>query len=316
MKSIKKLWLLLKDTGNSWLENKVPQLAAALAYYTIFSLAPLLIIVIAVAGLVFGADAARNGLVGQIQSLVGQKGAQAIQTIIAGASRPETGVIATVIGVIVLIIGATGVFTQLQDSLNTIWGVKPRPGQSILYLLRSRLLSFGLILGIGFLLLVSLTISAALAAFGDFLRGIILGFTPLLHIVNFLISFGVISVLFAMLFKFLPDAEVAWGDVWMGAVLTAFFFTIGKLLIGLYLGKSSLVSSFGAVSSIIIVLVWIYYSAQILYFGAEFTKVYANRYGSHIKPAAHAVPLTDTDRARQGISESASDKTGEKSYEK
>lgn len=294
---------LLKETFKEWNEDKASRLAAALAYYTVFSLAPLLILVIAVAGAFLGEEAARGELVGQIQGLVGPDGAEIIETAIDGADQPgqNTGTIASIISIGVLIFGATGVFTQLQEALNTIWEVAPKPGQNVRTFVLSRFLSLGMVLGIAFLLLVSLVISTVLAIFSNYMNGILPAFQVLWSVVNFLISFGVVTFLFAMMFKFLPDAKIAWSDVTIGAAITALLFTIGKSLIGLYLGNSSFSSTYGAAGSLVVVLAWVYYSAQILFFGAEFTQVYARRYGSQIVPSEHAVPLTEEARAQQGM---------------
>lgn len=297
--SPKTVYALLKETVTQWLADKSLKLGAALSYYTIFSLPPILLIVISLAGLVFGQDAVRGEIVRQFQGFVGAQNAQLVQTMIQTVAAPKGGIIATIIGIVILLVGATGVFGELQDSLNTIWKVKPKPNAGIKYYLRARLLSFSLILSIAFLLLVSLIVSAALSAFGSFLNNLWSGPPIMEHVVqvaNFILSFAVITALFAMFFKILPDAKVAWGDVWFGAAVTAFLFTVGKTLIGLYLGKSTIGSAYGAAGSVIILLLWIYYSSQILFFGAEFTNVYASRYGSKIVPASYAEPIEDQRR--------------------
>jgi membrane protein len=300
MKTFRAIWGLLKESFSGWSEDKAPRLGAALAYYTIFSLAPLLVIVIGVAAFVFGREAAQGEVLGQLQGLLGEAGAQAIQGMIQNASQSKTtGAFATVIGVATLLFGASGVFGELQDALNTVWGVKPKPGRGILGTIKQRFLSFAMVAGIAFLLLVSLTVSAALAAVGKFTEGLLP--TEILHVVNFVTSFAVITLLFAMIYKLLPDARIAWSDVWIGAAVTALLFTIGKFAIGLYLGKSSVASAYGAAGSLVILLVWIYYSAQILFFGAEFTEVYARRYGSGFKVAPDAVPVTQEAREQQGL---------------
>mgnify|MGYP000052913425 CR=1 FL=1 len=292
---------LFAETFRRFGEDKVTRHAAALAYYTVFSIAPLVIIVIAITGAVFGREAASGQLVAQLRGLVGTDGAQVIEDMIANAGQQETGTVATVVSIVTLVLGASGVFGQLQDSLNTIWGVMPRPGLSIKYMLRSRLLSFSLVIGIGFLLLVSLVISAALAALDYFLNQTFPGGGVLLQFVNLVISIAVITLLFAMLFKFLPDVKIAWRDVWFGGFVTAILFTIGKVLIGLYIGNSAVASVYGAAGSLVVLLIWIYYSALILFLGAEFTQVYATRFGSHIEPTGIAIALTPDARARQGI---------------
>jgi membrane protein len=255
-------------------------MGAALSYYTAFSLSPLLIIAIAVAGLLFGREAVEGYIVEQIGGLIGEETGRAIQTMIASSRRPAAGIIGSVVGVLTLAIGASGVFAELQDSLNTIWKVQPKAkGSGVLKIIRARFLSFAMVLTIGFLLLISLLVHAALAACGKFMGGLFPGTEALLHVINLVISFGVITLLFAMMFKMLPDVKIAWRHVWIGAGMTALLFTIGKFLIGLYLGKSGIASPYGAAGSLIVMLVWVYYSAQIFLFGAEFTHVYATRYG-------------------------------------
>lgn len=298
---LKEIIGLFKQTFAEWQEDKASRLAAALAYYTAFSIAPLLIIVIAIAGLVFGQDAAQGEIVGQLQGLVGREGAEAIQTMIENSRKPSEGIIATLIGFAFLIFGATGVFTQLQDALNTIWEVAPKPGGGVTRVVKERFPSFAMVLGIGFLLLVSLILSAGLAALSNYLGHLIPSLQLLWPVVNFVFSFCLITVLFAMIYRVLPDAEIAWGDVWIGAAITSFLFTIGKSLIGLYLGNSSIGSTYGAAGSFVVLLLWVNFSAQILFFGAEFTQVYANKYGSRIVPTKNAVRLTAKDRAQQGI---------------
>lgn len=286
----KSIFSLLKEAFREWREDEALQLGAALAYYTIFSIAPMLLVVIAVAGLVFGREAVQGQLDNQIQGLVGAQGADAIQTMVANAGRHSGGMWATVIAFATILFGATGVFTQLQTTLNHIFGVKQKPGQGIKGLLRARAAAFGMLLGIGFLLLVSLVISAALAAAGNYLLGLFPATEVILQALNFVVSFAVITVLFAMIYRFLPDVKIAWRDVWFGAAVTALLFTIGKFLIGLYLGNSSVASVYGAAGSLVVVLLWAYYSSQILFFGAELTEVWARRRGSNIVPDEHAVP--------------------------
>jgi membrane protein len=294
--NLQAIWGLLKETFSEWSEDKASRLAAALSYYTIFSLAPLLVIVIAIAGLVFGEAAVEGQLVGQIQGLVGEQGASLIQTMIANASRSGSGP-AALLGFAMLLFGAAGVFGQLQDSLNTIWDVRPKPGRGILGMVKDRLGAFAMVVGTGFLLLVSLVVSAALSAVGEFAGDVLPLPAWALQLFNLVISFAVITVVFALIYKVIPDAEIAWRDVWIGAALTSFLFSIGKYAIGLYLGQSSASSVFGAAGSLVVVLLWIYYSALILFFGAEFTQVYARRYGSGIVPSSEAIPLSDTARA-------------------
>ena len=295
------IFALLKQTVSEWLEDRASRLGAGLAYYTAVSLAPLLIILIAIAGFVLGRQAVEGQVVAQIQGLVGKTGAEAIQAMIASASQPKAGIIATVVSIATLLFGASGVFGALQDALNTIWEVTPKPGRGMMGMLRNRFVSFTMLLGVGFLLLVALVLSAALAALGKFLGGLLPIPEAVLQAMNFVISFGVITLLFAMIYKILPDAEIRWSDVWTGAAVTALLFTIGKFVLGLYLGKSSAGSAYGAAGSLIVVLLWVYYSAQILFFGAEFTQVYANTYGSRVVPSPNAVPLTPEAQAEQGM---------------
>ena len=283
------LWTLLKDTFGAWSRDKVPRHGAALAYYTVLSLVPLLVVIIAMIGLIFGRDAAQGYILDQIGSLVGPQSAAAIKEMIQRASQPSTGIMATIVASVTLLAGASGVFAQLQDSLNSLWGVEPKEGRGLWGLIRDRFLSVATLLGTGFLLLVSLVLSAALAAFGKWFGGWLPAPEFVLQGLEFVISLSVITVLFALMFKALPDAKVAWGDVWIGAGLTALLFTIGKFAIGLYLGKSDVGSAYGAAGSLVILLVWVYYSAQILLFGAEFTQVYANTLGSRIVPSDNAV---------------------------
>jgi membrane protein len=302
MKQKNSAWGLLKRTMAQWIEDQPFQLAAALSYYTIFSLAPLLIIVIAIAGFGFGEQAAEQQIVGKIQGTIGQQSAEAVQGMIQNASsQPKTGIIATIVGFVVLLFGAGGVVGQLQNSLNTIWGVAPKPGQGL-----ERFISFAMILGIGFLLLVSLVVSAAVTG----LAQLIGDFLVLAYALDLLISFLFITALFAMIYKFLPDVQIQWGDVWIGAALTSLLFTIGKFLIGLYLGHSSVTSTYGAAGSLITILLWVYYSSLIFFLGAEFTQVYATQYGSGVAPAENAAPIGLIPRKTPPPEKRSSDRTG------
>jgi len=281
---------LLKLSFQDWKEDKASRLSAALAYYTIFSLAPMLLIILAVTSLFWSRDAVQGQVLNQVEGLVGAEGRTFISDLLTSASSPARGIFGTIVGVVTLIFGALGVFNELHNALNTIWEVEEEEEtksgfiEGIKKILFGRLLSFGMILGIGFLLLVSLVISAGLSAVQETVGNAVPVSEILLQIVNLVISIGVITVLFALIFKFLPDAEIAWRDVWLGAFVTALLFSLGKFLIGLYLGNSAVASSFGAAGSLVLLLLWIYYSAQILLFGAEFTQVYANQYGSKIVP--------------------------------
>ena len=283
---------LIKESFQEWQKDGALDLGAALAYYAIFSLAPLLLIVIAVAGLVWGRDAVQGQLIGQLRGLVGEQGGQAIQTMVANAGKQGgSGVLATIVGVVTILFGATGVFVQLQSSLDHIWNVEPRPGGGIWSFVKTRMLSFGMVLGIGFLLLISLVVTTAVSAVGAWATGLLPAAKVLVEGAAFVLSFVLITLLFAMIFKVLPDVKIAWRDVWIVAAVTAFLFTVGKFLIGFYLAKSSVASTYGAAGSLVIVLLWIYYSSQILFLGAEFTQVYASHYGGDIRPSKHAVPI-------------------------
>ena len=287
-------WRFLKDVVAQWIEDQPFQLAAALSYYTLFSLAPLLIIAISVAALAFGREAAQNQIVGTIQDMVGKESAQAIQEMIQRASnKPATGIISTVVGIVALLFGAGGVVGQLQTSLNTIWGVVAKSGQGVWGFIRQRFISFAMVLAIGFLLLVSLVITALLTGLTKYLGNLIGGAALLAHAVDILLSFAFVSVLFAMIYKFLPDVRIQWRDVAVGAALTSFLFTIGKFFIGLYLGSSGVTSAYGAAGSLITVLLWVYYSALIFFLGAEFTQVYASQYGSGVVPAKNAESIAN-----------------------
>ncbi|MGC3980565.1 MAG: YihY/virulence factor BrkB family protein [Steroidobacteraceae bacterium] len=271
---------LVQTAIKAWSDDYAPSMGAALSYYTLFSVAPLLLIVIAVAGMVFGQDAARGEIFLQLNGLLGEPGAKAIQSLLESVNRPAEGVAATLVGFLLLGVGATTVFAELQDALDRIWRAPARAKSSgIIALLRARLLSFGLILCIGFLLIVSLILSAAVAALGKWSSSFI-GWELLVQMINLLVSFVLTAVVFAMIYKFMPRVHIHWKDVWIGACVTALLLGIGKLLIGIYIGKSGVVSGFGAAASLVVVLVWVYYSAQLFLMGAEFTWVYAHTFGS------------------------------------
>jgi len=289
--NFKLYWDVLKQIIDEWSEDKAPKLGAALSYYTIFSLAPLLVISIAVAGFLFGKEAAQGRIVYEIESLVGYEGAELIQTAIKNSSQTDAGILATVISLLTIIIAATAVFIELQDSLNTICKIKQKPGRAIKSFLKNRVLSFAMVVAVGFLLLVSLILSAAISALNEYVGEFFSIPVFILQIINIVLSLFVIFALFSMVYKILPDAELSWKDVRIGALVTTILFVIGKYLIGLYLGSSAVSSTFGAAGSLAILLVWIYYSAQILFLGAEFTYVYATRFGSGIHPSEFAVKL-------------------------
>ena len=276
---LKHFWILVKETMNHWLDDDISTHAASLAYYTVFSIAPTLIIAVALAGAIFGDEAARGEIRNQIAGLVGKAGATVIEDMMTNASKPGAGILASVLSVVVLLFGATGVFAALQNALNYIWGAPKRQVNGIILFLRTRFLSLAMVFGVGFLLLVSLVLSAGISALGDYLGMGLTGFGW--QALNFGVSFVFVTVLFSMIYKVLPDVKVAWGDVWLGAAVTAVLFNIGKALIGLYLGGGSVASSYGATGSLAVLLIWIYYSALVLFLGAEFTHVYAQLRGSH-----------------------------------
>jgi membrane protein len=269
---------LLKQAVSSWSADYAPSMGAALSYYTLFSIAPLLLIVISVAGLIFGDDAVRGEVFGQLQGILGADGAKAVEDMLQSVSKTGEGIVATVTGVAVLLLGATTVFGELQNALDRIWRAPAREQSSGWWsLLRTRLLSFGMVLGIAFLLMVSLVLSAAVSALGKWFGG---GAEALVHTLELALSFGLMTVLFALIYKFIPRVHIAWHDVWIGAAVTALLLSVGKFLIGLYLGKSAVASSFGAAGSLVVLMVWVYYAAQIFLLGAEFTWVYAHELGS------------------------------------
>lgn len=300
------LFSLLKDAASDWVDDGAMRLSSSLAYYAIFSLAPLLVILISMAGLVFGEEAARGQLSQQIATLAGKGAGDAIQAAVqSSAAQKSSGVMATVFGTGLLFFGASTVFAELKDAMNSIMGVVVKPGRPFLTLIRDRFFSFSIVLAIGFLLLVSLVISVLLAALGVYMSGQF-HMPPLVwQIWDFILSFVVVSVLFAMIYKLLPNARLRWRDVWPGAVITSILFTLGKLVIGYYLATSSVASSFGAAGSVVIVLAWIYYSACILFFGAEITKIYVRKSGAGIVPNSRAVLVDDLLRARLGLTAAA-----------
>jgi membrane protein len=279
-----------------WWNDNVPRMGAALAYYTLFSLAPILVVAIAIAGFAFGAEAVRGEIVSQIQGLVGHDGALAVQAMLEGAGKPSSSIPATIVGVITFFLGATGAFLELQDDLDAIWRVKPRSrGNFLRDLIMQRLISFGLVLGFAFLLLTSLVVSAALAALNTYMGNAFPGVAILWEAANVVVSLAVITLLFAMIYKVLPDVKLGWRDVWVGALITAGLFTIGKSLIGIYLGTSAFASTYGAAGSVIVVLVWVYYSSQIILLGAELTRAYVEEFARRPPPEDFATK--DTPRA-------------------
>lgn len=285
---------MLGTAISAWLADGAPRLGASLAYYTLFSLAPILLVVIAIAGFAFGEEAVRGQIVAELDQLVGPEGAKAVQTLLQGARRESGGALATVLGTVTFLLAATGAFLELQYALNRVWRVQPKPGLSVRAILLDRLRSFGIVVGIGFLLLVSLAVSAALAALGDVL-GRAPGLPAIWMAVNAALGFAVVAVLFALLFKYLPDVELRWRDVWLGGAVTALLFTAGKQLIGLYLGKSATASSYGAAGSVVVLMLWVYYTSQVVLLGAEFTRVFTRRNRSRPQPQEFAERATKPD---------------------
>lgn len=298
----KHFYLLGRKAVTAWLDDYAPSMGAAISYYTIFSMAPLLVIVIAIAGALFGRDAAQQQIVAQIAGLVGRDGAEAVQALLRSASEPERGLVAGSISIVVLLVGATTVFAELQSALDRIWHVPEREKPSGVWaVLRARLLSFGLILGLAFLLIVSLMVSAGLAVFDGWFGGLLPGWEVLLQGLNELVSIGIFTLLFALIFKLMPTARIGWGDVWIGALVTAVLFEVGKLLIGLYLGKSGFNQTFAAAGSLVVLVAWVYYAAQIFLLGAEFTKAYADAHGSLAGAAAMQATRDSADAAAEGL---------------
>jgi membrane protein len=285
---------LLKETVAQWQNDEAPRQAASLALYTLLSIAPLLILSIKVAGLALGDEAARGQISQQIGGLVGAQAGEAIEAMVANARSPGQGLVGSIVGLVVLIFGASGVFGELQTSLNNIWDVKPRPGRGVLGFLRDRFFSFTMVLGVAFLLLVSLVVSAALITVTEHF-GSLVPLPGLMQVLNFALALGISAVLFALIFKVVPDAKIAWRDVWVGAFVTALLFSAGKILLAWYVGRSATVSPFGAAGSLVALIVWVYYSAQLLFFGAEFAQVYATRFGSHIVPTGNAMRRHETE---------------------
>jgi membrane protein len=301
--SLRQIWRLLRQTFKEWNEDKASRLAAALAYYTVFSLTPL----IASGGMVFGKNAARGELVSQIQGLVGRQSAQVIETAIANISQNSHPGITSLINIGVLLFAASGVFAELQGALNTIWEVAPKPGKEIRLFIRQRLLAFLMVMAIGLLLLASLMLNTFLVAVSHLVTSshLVANFLPggsvPWRLLNTVGSFIITTLLFGLIYKYLPQAKIAWSDIWIGALMTAILFTIGKFALGLYLGRNTFSSAFGAADSLVFVVAWVFYSAQILFFGAEFTHVYARQYGSYIRPRKYAIALTEDARVQQGI---------------
>ena len=293
MKSLKDnaVWQLLKETGTAWDEDNVTRLAASLAYFTLLSIAPLIILAVAVAGLAFGEVSAREHIARELSSVVGAGAASAIESISQNAHTPGTGIPSVAVGLLVLLFGASGVFGELQSALNTVWDVAPRPGRGIWGLVKDRFFSFSLVVGVAFLLLVSLIVSAGLTWAGQAFEHSLPGGAVVWQVLNFAISLAVVTALFALMFKTLPDVFIRWRDVWVGAAVTAGLFTLGKFGLGIYLGSAGVSSAYGAAGSIVALVIWVYYSSQVVLIGAEFTEAYARRFGSRIRPDDHAIAV-------------------------
>jgi len=306
------IWNLTKASVSAWSEDKAPSRGAALSYYTIFAMPPLFMIAIFMASLIFNPASVQSEIFSEVGGVIGKKSAEAIQTAMTAQYQTDKGLFASAIAIITLLISTTGLFVELQDALNSIWGVEARPKQGVIGFIRMRLLSFAMVVGIGFLLLVSLVVSAALAAFSKLLNELLPGMGVLSVVTGGLISFAVITVLFAMIFKVLPDVKIAWRDVWVGAIVTSLLFTLGKFLLGWYLGRSTTISAYGAAGSVVLVLLWVYYSAQILFFGAEVTKVYANRFGARLEPSAYARWIAPHQMDKQAAARAKLARAGEK----
>jgi membrane protein len=287
--AVKRAWELVKNSAKGWSDDNASRLAAGLAFYTVLSIAPLLVLAVAVAGWVFGEEAARGQIATELSSIVGEQAGEGIQTMLTHAEKPDDSALGSVLGGLVLLFGASGVFGELQAALNAIWRVKPKPGRGIWGAVKDRFFSFSLVLGVAFLLLVSLLVSAGLSAMGAYLSHALPGGEVLWQVLNTVISVVVITGLFAVLFKLLPDVKIQWRHVWLGALVTALLFTVGKYALGLYLGRASVASPNGAAGSVVVLVIWVYYAAQILFFGAEFTREHALQKGAKLEPAPDAV---------------------------
>jgi membrane protein len=301
--SMHKLWIILKKASNGFIDDKLMKLSAALSFYMVFSMGPLLLILITICSIFFGRAAVEGKVYAQLQGFIGHDTAVQLQSIIQHAAISGKSTLATIIGVIVLLIGASSVFAEIQDSINMIWGLKPKPKSGWIAFLKNRLLSFSIIISLGFLLLVSLSISALVEEFGNHLKLIIPGISVILiYTINLCITIGITTFIFAVIFKVLPDAEIKWRDVTIGAVATMVLFLIGKFAISFYISKTNVGTTYGAAGSLIILILWIYYSAMIVYFGAEFTKFYAVTFGDEIKPTDYAVTVRQVEEEKGKMS--------------
>ncbi len=302
-------WHLVRSAVSAWIDDYAASMGAALAFYTLFSIAPLLLIVISVAGLVFGAEAARGEIFGQLSGMLGDDSAKAVESMLEAVNQPGAGIVATLVGIGALVIGATTVFAELQDAMDRIWRAPTRPKGGLWALLRARLLSLGMVMGIGFLLMVSLVASAGLSALGKWWGPWFGEQAFLAQILNVVVSFAMVTVMFAMIYKVIPRVKIAWRDVWVGAALTALLFTVGKILIGAYIGRSGVASPFGAAGALVVLLLWVYYSAQIFLLGAEFTWVYSHEHGSRRGKAVtpeNAAPVPQrAERGPDGLADRA-----------
>ncbi|HKU44747.1 MAG TPA: YihY/virulence factor BrkB family protein [Polyangiales bacterium] len=292
------MWLrdigsLLKATVVEWIDDNAARVAASLAFYTLLSMAPLMILSIAIAGVVLGEDTARQQIVERVGALIGPQAAGALDAVVASAHHSDSGVLSSIIGVVVLLAGASGVFGELQYALDTIWGVKPKPQRGVLGVVKDRLFSFAMVIGVAFVLLVSLVVSAVVSGLGSYMADALPGGALVWQVVNLCVSLAVITALFAMIYKVVPDVEIRWRDVWVGAFVTAALFNLGKYLLGIYLGRSSVASSYGAAGSVVALVVWVYYSSQLVFLGAEFTQVFAKRFGVQIRPSKNAMMIGD-----------------------
>lgn len=284
---------LFKQTAKDFSDDDASRLAAALSFYAAISIAPLLLVVIAVAGFVFGEEAARGAIMGQLDGFIGPDSAATVESMIDGAARPRTGMLATVVGVGVLLFGASGVFGELQGAMNVVWEVQPKPGRTVWQLVRQRFLSLTMVFGTAFLLMVSLVVSTVLAVLGSVLIGTVPGAPALWFVLGHVVPFLVITLLFAMIFKVLPDVKIRFRDVWIGALFTSAMFLLGKLLVGMYIARADVATTYGAAGSVVVMLLWIYYSSQIFFFGAEFTQAYARMHGSRWEPIEGAMAIGD-----------------------
>lgn len=295
---LKELWLTLEETGRDWADDNASRLAAALAYYSLLSLAPLLVLTVAMLGAVFGTEAAQGKIVAELGVIVGRDAAAAIQSIVMSARAPDVGIISTVIGIVTMFVGASTMFNELHSALNEVWEVAPKPGRPFWREFRDRLLSFVMVVCVAVVLLGSLGLSTGLSALGGALAPLLPGGDWVWQLVNFGFSLAVSTSLFAVIFKYVPDVEIRWRDVWIGAGVTALLFTVGKTLLGLYLGRAAIGSAYGAAGSLIAFVVWVYYAAQILFLGAEFTQVQARRKGREITPARNAIRIVRLTRVQ------------------